>query len=365
MLEHLFTEDKVNITKIGFYVGVDPSNFLQAQFEESIRSEISIISDIAVTSIPQFKCGYALPTFVDNNDRRVFSPSYDLQCCQSDAKQLIDMLETTYGNDGSQFVFYRMRHDNPTAYLGAIQRQQQYLVNKRVIPIQGVSTDMMSTLYYDLLEIEGICEILEHKQTHTQGRWSLMTTIEHFSTAKILVKNVLSQLTNFEADLLHLPPCRLAFKTSACSHRFHQKANQHHSSSKKKWSSNPRSIPLNPDSLGNSKPLPKNSFSQHLLSPPAPEFKISHWDSQHNPSIHFRPSNNTSIPSIISTFPPNSCATNSHATYNKVAAENNNTTLTLVQQENAFLHRRLAELSAQVNLLLVQINQLQQSVTPP
>jgi hypothetical protein len=165
MLDHPFTEDKVDITKIGFYIGVDPSNFLRDNFEAAMRNQIIDATNLPAQSIPTFKCRYVTPTFDDDDGQKVSTQSYDVQCWKSDAKVLIDLIEQTYGTDSSSFVFYKRRHTDLLAYQCAILQQKEYLSIKRIIPIQGVSTDLMSTLRNDLLDIEGIFEILEHRQT--------------------------------------------------------------------------------------------------------------------------------------------------------------------------------------------------------
>jgi hypothetical protein len=52
LFEHLFPEDKIFTTKIGFYVGVDPSNCLKSQFENAWK-RISIHSPLQ----PSFSSG--------------------------------------------------------------------------------------------------------------------------------------------------------------------------------------------------------------------------------------------------------------------------------------------------------------------
>jgi hypothetical protein len=290
----------------------------------------------------------------------VVAASYDLQCNRQDAKQLITLLSDTYGNDSSQFVFYKMRHDNPTMFLQSIQKQQQYMANKRVIPIQGISPDIMSTLQFDLLAIDGISDVLEHKLTHVSGRWSLMTTKESFFLAKSLVKSVLSTLTHFDDEDLHLPPCGLAFKNQTNSPHSKQKSPKILPSTKptqhfnfpptKSDTPNPYSNPK-PSSKSVSsfrpKPPPPTKYSRNLPSCPlSHDFKVSHWQTTYQSSIQFRPSTKQ---------PPSNTTSTSSSHPNAVVTASD---INAISLENTYLRRQLAQLSIQVQQLSKQLSQI-------
>jgi hypothetical protein len=176
---HNWKEDETRIATLGFFVGVDPGNHLKEDFEERIKSAIATATRRTKKNIPRFQCGFTSPFVITADKNRIATKSYDFQCRQKDAKELIQLLQTTYQANPS-FIFHKLRHKNLPAYTNAIRKQNSLLANSRVVPIQGVNEDQMFSLENELLQVDGIKEILRHKETHSRGRWSIMTTEAFF-----------------------------------------------------------------------------------------------------------------------------------------------------------------------------------------
>ena len=111
---HLWKEDKTQITNLGFYVKVDPSNVTKKYFEEHIRTKISECTRCNKKNIPQFHCGFSSPFVIEEGGTRTSTKGYDLQSKQYDAKDLITLLQDTYKTN-PQFIFHRIRHLDLTA----------------------------------------------------------------------------------------------------------------------------------------------------------------------------------------------------------------------------------------------------------
>ena len=146
------------------------------------------------------------------------SKSYDIQCRQQDAAELIKLLQLTYQHNPT-FIFHKMRHQNLKAYKNAIRKQNLYLSNSRVIPIHGIHEEQMFYLENELLSSAGILAVLRHKQSEETGRWSVMTTEHQFKNVCEFLKTNLSEWTrkvtgthNLLTDTSYLPPIGLAFK---------------------------------------------------------------------------------------------------------------------------------------------------------
>jgi hypothetical protein len=267
---------------------------------------------------------------VDADGQQVFTPTYDVQCLKSDAKMLIALLAETYGNDSSSFVFHKTRHTNPTEYHGAICNQHKYLASKRVIPIQGISMELMSTLHLDLLEITGIQDIHVHKQTHSHGRWSIMTTVEYFQSATQQVKEMLSLLDDYadnHMDDSNFPPRGLAFKNRRSIPRVLNTTILHQAPSKNQFQPPlpPTVLSSAPSTLSHNQNRPSSNLPHN--------FRISHWDPPPGtPSIPFDPTATSPMPLLH--YP----------------------------SDNSYLRRHLAELADQVQLLLVQMEQIRRVV---
>ena len=110
---HLWKEDETQIANLGFYVKVDPKNVTKEYFEERIRTKISECTRRDKKKIPQFHCGFSSLFVIEEGGTRTSTKAYDLQCKQSDAKDLITLLQDTYKTD-PQFVFHRIRHRTST-----------------------------------------------------------------------------------------------------------------------------------------------------------------------------------------------------------------------------------------------------------
>jgi hypothetical protein len=215
---HLWKEDETRIANLGFHVGVDPSNHLKEDFENSIRKKIAAVTNRNIKNIPHFQCAFTSPYLMDENGNKTSSKSYDIQCRQQDAAELIKLLQQTYQVNPT-FIFHKMRHQNLTAYRNAIRKQNLYLSRSRVVPIQGVHEEQMFYLENELLASNGILSALRHKLSEKTGRWSIMTTEQDFKEVCDLLKNNLSNWTakitndySLTMDTSHLPPIGLAFK---------------------------------------------------------------------------------------------------------------------------------------------------------
>ena len=218
MTTHLWKEDETRIANLGFHVGVDPSNHLKEDFENTVRTKIASITHKNIKKIPRFQCAFTSPFLIDENGNKTSSKSYDIQCRQQDAAELIKLLQLTYQTNPT-FIFHKMRHQNLKAYKNAIRKQNLFLSTSRVVPIQGIHEDQMFYLENELISSDGIISVLRHKQSEATGRWSIMTTEHDFKSVcdflKINLNNWAKQATqtyNLSTDTSHLPPVGLAFK---------------------------------------------------------------------------------------------------------------------------------------------------------
>ena len=72
--------------------------------------------------------------------------------------------------DNPTFIFHKLRHHDFHAYQNAIRRQSTYLANEQVVPLEGISSDLIFYLALHLEELAGVHDIQAHKLTTTQGR---------------------------------------------------------------------------------------------------------------------------------------------------------------------------------------------------
>jgi hypothetical protein len=211
---HHWLEDETRISTLGFFVGVDPGNYLKEDYQEFIRSKIATATKRSKKNVPKFQCGFTSP-FIMSDGHRTSTKSYDIQCRQKDAKELIKLLHITY-QSAPGFVFHKLRHVDAQTYTNAIRIQNSYLSKSRVVPIHGINSDIMFTLENEILQVDGVLGILRHKDTDTKGRWSIMTNESHFKPICAEFKEHLHNWVLFYSEQfpnpLTFPPPGLAFR---------------------------------------------------------------------------------------------------------------------------------------------------------
>ena len=196
MTTHMWSEDETDIAVLGFMVKIDPSNHLKEEFESAVRSKIHIKTGRSYKNIPRFQCGYTTPYVRHDDGTSDRTKSYDIQCRRKDAKDLIAILQETYKKDPT-FMFHRARHTNLQIYINAVRRQNNYLSKTRIVPIKGIHEEIMFYLTHELEGIQGVEKILKHKQTNTEGRWSIVTDDHNFRTVTDTIATNIASWNNF------------------------------------------------------------------------------------------------------------------------------------------------------------------------
>ena len=154
---------------------------------------------------------------IEEGGTRTSTKAYDLQCKQSDAKDLITLLQDTYKTD-PQFIFHQIRHHDLTTYKNAIRKQNSFLAKSCIVLIKGVTMEAMFYVLNEISQIPGIIDTFPHKDLAGHGRWSIMTDTTHFKPVIAALETNLATWTHFYCDwenitLGPLPPPSLAFRT--------------------------------------------------------------------------------------------------------------------------------------------------------
>ena len=154
---------------------------------------------------------------IEEGGTRTSTKAYDLPCKQSDAKELITLLQEMYKTD-PQFMFHQIRHQDMNAYKNTIRKQHSFLANNHVVPIKGVTMEAMFYVSNEISHIPGVLNTFPHKDLANQGRWSIMTDTTHFKAVTTALEANLANRTRSYCEqenilLGPLPPISLAFKT--------------------------------------------------------------------------------------------------------------------------------------------------------
>ena len=66
-----------------------------------------------------------------------------------------------------------------------------------MVPIVGIIRQLMFYLLVELLKVQGVVQVLEHSKTDSDGRYSVMTTIQEFSqVSKLISANLATSAEN-------------------------------------------------------------------------------------------------------------------------------------------------------------------------
>ena len=217
LMVHLWKEDETQITNLGFYVNIDPSNVMKEYFEECIHTKISECTRHDKKKIPKCHCGFSSPFAIEEGGTRTSTKAYDVQCKQSDAKDIITLLQETYKTD-PQFIFHQIRHHNLTAYKNTIRIQNSFLAKSHVVPIKRVTMDAMFYVSNEISQIPGVIDTFPHQDLASHGRWSIMTDTMHVKPVITALEINLVAWTRFYCDREDitpgtLPPPSLVFRT--------------------------------------------------------------------------------------------------------------------------------------------------------
>ena len=91
---HHWQENETDIATLGFFINIDPGNYLHNKFKEHLHHQIRKHNNIDKKKIPPFKCGYSSPFIIDSEGYRTLTKVYNIQRCHKDAPQMIKYLKT-------------------------------------------------------------------------------------------------------------------------------------------------------------------------------------------------------------------------------------------------------------------------------
>ena len=142
----------MDITNLGFFITVDLINNPCEAFEASIRTSLPKANNIKEHKLPKFQCRFSSPFTIDATYHRTAMKVYGLQCARKDIHQLCQYIEKAY-QDNPTFIFQKLRHNDFHTYHNAIPCQKTYLPNQRVVPLEGILSDLMIYLTIYIEEI--------------------------------------------------------------------------------------------------------------------------------------------------------------------------------------------------------------------
>ena len=225
MLVHHWQENETRISNLGFFVEIDPSNVTPEEAVDRVQKEmIKQNTGLSIKKIPKFKMVFTSPFIYDDFNEKCNSKAYGLQCRQDDAKTLIKILKETYKKN-PVFLFHRLRHQDEASkeiYRSALIHQNAYLKEHQVVPVVGLTDDIMFYLREKIMAIVGVTDVSKHRDTAKTGRFNVHTTRNHMNSVTKALRGSIGEmvqtaLTNYSDLRLpsKFPKPGIAFKKGA------------------------------------------------------------------------------------------------------------------------------------------------------
>ena len=174
-----------------------PSNVTSEEAVDRVQKEmIKQNTGLSVKKIPKFKMVFTSPFIYDDFNEKCNSKAYGLQCCQDDAKTLIKILKETYKKN-PVFLFHRLRHQDEASkeiYRSALIHQNAYLKEHQVVPVVGLTDDIMFYLREKIMAIVGVTDVSKHRDTAKTGRFNVHTTRNHMNSVTKALRGSIGEM---------------------------------------------------------------------------------------------------------------------------------------------------------------------------
>jgi hypothetical protein len=175
---HYFLEDEWNMVNLGFLLFLDPSKHL---WEDARQKNFNLLPNNKRHKIgdgERFQLVAGSP-FLHLGGRRIPTKAYTAVCLRHHASAIDDLLKRIY-NKTCHYVKFCLLHKNKQAYYQALTAQNNYLSTIRMIPIIGISTQMMQSLDECFWMIHGVTDVVRSYTTETNRRWNILTDKKNF-----------------------------------------------------------------------------------------------------------------------------------------------------------------------------------------
>ena len=173
--EHVWTTKEWDILTIGFLSGISPKH----QSKDLVKHKLELIEKSPL----QYNL-HATTLTGTRNATKYSTRVYEIQCRRQDAEDISKYIAHTSREYGQTFVKRKWKYTNPDVYVNALLKQIDFVNNIRTIPIYGVTSYAMQTLYNKMIAKKEILEIGSTSKTAELGRWNVYTKLTNFPSTR-------------------------------------------------------------------------------------------------------------------------------------------------------------------------------------
>ncbi len=191
MKSHQWCEDVWKIQDVGFILHFDPSKHPKEHVMEVLAEKFKN-EGIKPKEIPKYHLIHASPNTKVKGEK-INAQAYSIQVESINAAKMDKALKRIYKND-TKYVQYKMKNKMHEAYARAIYEQARFVKSINIVPMYGITEEMIFYLQSHLLEIDGVEEYLPTKATESKGRWNLIVLRKHVNEVRKLLSEKLPSM---------------------------------------------------------------------------------------------------------------------------------------------------------------------------
>ena len=178
--QHHWNKDEIKVTKLGYVIGLHPVHYSNKEAQKKMMQLIKK-SDTSV-KMPPFKMVLATPQLKDNlaiTRTKVFA--FELK--SKDVKNALKILKKTSMGE-LRFLPFNLKYKHKATFIKAIKLQNKTMQQTYVAPLVSVTKSMMFYLKEQIVNIEGVQDVIATTQTPNAGRWNILIDKKMFHSTR-------------------------------------------------------------------------------------------------------------------------------------------------------------------------------------
>ena len=159
--------------KVGHLIGLNPSHYSPTLVKQIVVDSIG--NKTTGYKIPPFQLVFLNPSILTQNKETVRTKAYSIEIKQQDKAAATKLFQNA--SLGTLHILPgQMRHAHPPAYKNGLKLQNHIIENKYIVPVTGITKDMMFYMKPSLQEIKGVHDVFptQNTQKMEDGTYSLI-----------------------------------------------------------------------------------------------------------------------------------------------------------------------------------------------
>ena len=197
---HFWNEDEYDIMKIGHLIGLNPSHYSPSLAQQIVSDSIKLNG----LEMPPFRLVFSTPSVITSNKENVRTKAYSFEIRKRDQAEAFDVLSKE--PLGTLRILPRqIKYTNPSAYTNGLKLQNHTISNNYIIPVTGITREMMFYMRPYFTKIEGVQAVFPTQQTQAIGRWNVIVDKALFISTRAVIRQSLPTILS-KVDTKAMPP---------------------------------------------------------------------------------------------------------------------------------------------------------------